>query len=396
MDRISSREPTGKWALVACIGALLSVCVLASLDWRSPIDYRGPAKTKAFEANARHDSRYLESRSRPLLRPLLPPGLDFDPSETLQLGRDIRLVPAADDDARAARLQHDYLMQYNGEIWRLRAQAGYPRRPAPLSKPMTMMVCALAMLPLMANLYIYYDQLGSAYSDQPDAPELWEIPRFVDEVEQVRRALKLDKSNFYLYGQSWGGILALEYALRYQQNLKGLIISNMVASIPEYNRYANSVLIPAMDPKVVAEIRGLEAAGKFDDPYYDELLSGFYSDHILRFPLAEWPEPAVRSFSKLNKKIYTPMQGPSEMGASGKLVSWDRTADLPRITVPTLAIGARYDTMEPAQMERIARTVKKGRYLYCPNGSHLALYDDQKVYMSGLIRFIRDVDAGRF
>jgi hypothetical protein len=156
VDRISSRELAGKWALVACIGALLSVCLLASLDWRGPIDYRGSAKTRAFEANARHDSRYLESRSRPLLRPLLPPGLDFDPSETLQLGRDIRLVPAAGDDADAARLQNDYLMQYNGEIWRLRAQAGYPRRPTPLSKPMTMTLCALAMLPLMVNLYIRY------------------------------------------------------------------------------------------------------------------------------------------------------------------------------------------------------------------------------------------------
>jgi proline iminopeptidase len=80
--------------------------------------------------------------------------------------------------------------------------------------------------------YYYYDQLGSAYSDQPDVPELWDLPRFVEEVEQVRRALKLNRSNFYLLGQSWGGILALEYALKYQQNLKGLIISNMVASIP--------------------------------------------------------------------------------------------------------------------------------------------------------------------
>ena len=90
------------------------------------------------------------------------------------------------------------------------------------------------------------------------------------------------------------------------------------------------------------------------------------------------------------------MQGPSEMGSSGKLGAWDRTADLAKIAVPTLAIGARYDTMEPAQMQRIARDVQKGRYLYCPNGSHLALYDDQQVYMAGLIRFILDVDAGNF
>lgn len=245
--------------------------------------------------------------------------------------------------------------------------------------------------------YYYYDQLGSAYSDQPDVPELWNLPRFVEEVEQVRRALKLDATNFYLYGQSWGGILAIEYALKYQQNLKGVIISNMVASIPAYNRYARAVLMPAMDQKVLGEILGLEAAHKYDDPRYEQLLmQNFYVQHILRKPLDQWPEPVTRSFSKINRKIYVPMQGPSEMGASGQLENWDRIADLPRITVPTLAIGARYDTMEPAEMERIAKNVKHGRYLYCPNGSHLALYDDQKVYMAGVIQFLQDVNTGRF
>jgi proline iminopeptidase len=252
-------------------------------------------------------------------------------------------------------------------------------------------------LPKAGIEYYYYDQLGSAYSDQPDEPTLWDIPRFVDEVEQVRKALKLDKSNFYLYGQSWGGILALEYALKYQQNLKGLIISNMVASIPAYNRYANAVLMPAMNQKALAEIKQLEAQGRYDDPRYEALLlPNFYVDHILRMPQDQWPDPVMRAFARINKKIYIPMQGPSEMGASGKLVNWDRTADLPKITVPTLAIGARYDTMEPAQMEKIAKDVKKGRYLYCPKGSHLALYDDQQTYMAGLTQFILDVDAGRF
>jgi proline iminopeptidase len=94
--------------------------------------------------------------------------------------------------------------------------------------------------------------------------------------------------------------------------------------------------------------------------------------------------------------VYVPMQGPSEMGASGKLASWDRTADLPRITVPTLAIGAPYDTMDPKHTQWIATTVKHGRHLECPNGSHRALYDDQKAYMAGLLRFIADVDQGRF
>lgn len=245
--------------------------------------------------------------------------------------------------------------------------------------------------------YYYYDQLGSAYSDQPDEPELWDLPRFVEEVEQVRQALRLDPGNLYLLGQSWGGILALEYALRYQQHLKGLIISNMVASIPEYNRYAHNVLMPAMDPNVLAEIERLEAAKQFDDPRYEELLFGsYYTEHVLRIPPDQWPDPVKRTFAKINRKIYVPMQGPSEMGASGKLAQWDRTADLPAISVPTLAIGARHDTMEPAQMEKIANDVQNGRYLYCPGGSDLAIYDDQKVYMEGIVKFLRDVDSGAF
>jgi proline iminopeptidase len=254
-----------------------------------------------------------------------------------------------------------------------------------------------SFLPRAGIEYYYYDQLGSAYSDQPDDPSLWELPRFVEEVEQVRKALKLDKSNFYLLGQSWGGMLALEYALKYQQNLKALLISNMVPSIPEYSRYAQDVLMPAMDQKALAEIKTLEAAKKFDDPRYEELLiNNFYVYHILRMPADQWPDPVLRAFNKLNRKVYVPMQGPSELGTSGKLVKWDRSADLGRITVPTLAVGARYDTMEPAQMEKIARGVKKGRYLYCSNGSHLAMYDDQQTYMSGVIQFIVDVDSGRF
>jgi proline iminopeptidase len=244
--------------------------------------------------------------------------------------------------------------------------------------------------------YYYYDQLGSAYSDQPDEPSLWELPRFVDEVEQVRKALKLDKSNFYLLGHSWGGMLALEYALKYQQNLKALIISNMVPSIPAYSRYAQNVLMPAMDQKALAEIKTLEAAGKFDDPRYEELLmQNFYVYHLLRMPPDQWPDPLMRALNKINKKIYVPMQGPSELGTSGKLVRWDRTADLPGIAVPTLAVGARYDTMEPAQMEKIAKGVRKGRYLFCPNGSHFDMYDDQSTYMTGVIQFILDVDSGR-
>jgi proline iminopeptidase len=87
------------------------------------------------------------------------------------------------------------------------------------------------------------------------------------------------------------------------------------------------------------------------------------------------------------------MQGPSELGASGRLLEWDRTADLSRIETPTLVIGARHDTMDPEHIEWMANELPNGTYLYCPNGSHCAQYDDQEIYMEGLIRFIREVDS---
>jgi proline iminopeptidase len=244
--------------------------------------------------------------------------------------------------------------------------------------------------------YYYYDQLGSFYSDQPDEPELWNLPRFVEEVEQVRQALGLDRENFFLYGQSWGGALAIEYALRYQEHLAGLIVSNMMASIPAYNRYAQNVLMPRMDQAALEEIKRLEAAGEFESPRYMELLiPHHYVHHVLRRPYDEWPDPVNRTFKHINPAIYIPLQGPSELGASGKLLHWDRTNDLAKITVPTLVIGARHDTMDPDHLAWMAEALANGRYLLCPDGSHLALYDDQQVYFEGLIQFIRDVAAGR-
>ena len=251
-------------------------------------------------------------------------------------------------------------------------------------------------LPREGVEYYYYDQLGSFYSDQPKDSSLWNTARFVEEVEQVRQALGLDANNFYLLGQSWGGILAIEYALKYQQHLKGLIISNMMASIPQYNVYAHDVLMPAMDQKVLAEVKAIEARGAYAEPRYMELLiPSHYEQHLMRAPFADWPDGLARALKHVNPDIYVPMQGPSELGASGKLAQWDRTADLKNITVPTLTIGGAHDTMDPRHMEWMSKQVAKGRYLFCPNGSHLSIYDDQSTYMKGVIAFLKDVDAGK-
>lgn len=249
--------------------------------------------------------------------------------------------------------------------------------------------CFENFLPAEGIEIIYYDQLGCGNSDNPNDVELWDLGRYVEEVEQVRKALNLDASNFYVLGHSWGGILAMEYTLKYQHNMKGLIISNMMSSCPEYGRYADEVLAKQMDPKVLAEINKIEAAKDFANPRYMELLiPNFYEKHILRFPSKDWPEPVNRSFAKMNQSLYVTMQGPSEFGISGKLEKWDRKTDLKKITIPTLVIGAKYDTMDPNHMSAMSKLVQNGTYLYCSKGSHMAFYDDQKAYFKGLIPFL--------
>jgi proline iminopeptidase len=250
--------------------------------------------------------------------------------------------------------------------------------------------CFESFLPGEGIEIIYYDQLGCGFSDNPNDTTMWDLARYVDEVEQVRKSLGLNKDNFYLLGHSWGGILCMEYALKYQYNLKGLIISNMMSDAPEYGKYADEVLADLMDPNVLDSIRVIEQKGDFSNPKYMELLTKhFYTKHILRLPSDSWPEPVNRSFGRLNQSLYVTMQGPSEFGIAGKLETWSVKNRLKKIEVPTLVIGARHDTMDPKHMEWMASEVKNGTYLYCEKGSHMCMYDDQKTYFEGLISFLK-------
>src|SRR5690606_26684625 len=173
------------------------------------------------------------------------------------------------------------------------------------------MECFESFFPQEGFEFYEYDQLGSYYSDQPTDSSLWTIERFVDEVEQVRKAIGADSTNFYILGNSWGGILGMEYTLKYQHNMKALMVANMMASCPEYGRYADEVLAKKMPAEVVAEVRALEAKGDFANPRYMELLlKHHYSQHVCR--LAEWPDALNRSLKHANNEVYTLMQGPSE------------------------------------------------------------------------------------
>lgn len=252
------------------------------------------------------------------------------------------------------------------------------------------MECFESFFP-QANIEFYhYDQLGSYYSDKPQDDKLWTIERFVEEVEQVRKALGLNKDNFFLLGNSWGGMLAMEYALKYQDNLKGLIICNMTASFPKYEVY-NKQLRGQLRPSLLDTLKQYEDKKDYHNPLYQELvLNEYYTRHLCRMPVAEWPEPVARSFAHVNQHVYEYMQGPSEFVPGGILKGWDIWDRLKELKVPTLTVGAKYDTMNPKEMEEMSKLVQNGRYLYCPNGSHLAMWDDQEVFMQGVIDFIKD------
>jgi len=239
--------------------------------------------------------------------------------------------------------------------------------------------------------FYYYDQLGSYYSDQPDDPSLWTVDRFREEVEQVRQALGLE--HFYLYGQSWGGMLSIEYALKYQAHLAALVISNMTASIAAYEAGLKK-LRAAIPEDVEQQLGRYEAAGDYDNPRYNEILiEHLYNKHLCR--IVPWPEPMARMFAHLATPVYNTMQGPNEFVITGNFRHWDRWDDLGRIAVPTLLMVGRHDTMQPADIEEMGRRIPGARVAILENGSHCALWDDEEAYFDALIGFLREAHAGR-
>jgi proline iminopeptidase len=233
----------------------------------------------------------------------------------------------------------------------------------------------------------YYDQLGVGNSDIPDDPSLWNLARYTEEVEEVRRGLGLD--NFVLFGHSWGGILALEYALKYQQHLRGLVISDMTAGIQSYLKRTASIK-QQLPPATRARLDALEAKQDYDNPEYDKIMmEDLYPKMICR--IQPWPEPVTRAFRLANLKIYNQMQGKSEFLVTGNLKDWERWDRLHEIKVRALTIGARYDEMDPEDMKKMATLMPNATSAICPNGSHMCLWDDQEVYFQHLLGFLRTV-----
>jgi proline iminopeptidase len=234
----------------------------------------------------------------------------------------------------------------------------------------------------------YYDQLGVGNSDVPDDPALWTLPRYLSEVEEVRRGLGLD--HFVLLGHSWGGILAIEYALNYQQHLRGMVISNMTAGMKSYLARTNALKQQLLTPELLVKFNAMEAAKDYANPEYTRIvMENLYPQMICR--LHPWPEPLSRAFRLGNEKIYNQMQGKSEFEVSGNLKDWERWDRLHEIKVRTLTIGARYDEMDPEDMKKMATLMPNATSAICPNGSHMSFWDDQDVYFRHLLSFLKTV-----
>jgi len=219
---------------------------------------------------------------------------------------------------------------------------------------------------------------------------MWTVGLFVEEVGVIRRALGLD--HVHLLGQSWGGMLAMEYALTRPNGLSSLIIADSPASIPQWVSEANR-LREELPSEVQQTLLKHEADGTTNDPAYQEATMVFYRKHVCR--LNPWPDYVNRTFEKLsqNPEVYYTMNGPSEFHVTGTLKDWDIVNRLAEIRVPTLVIGGRYDEATPTITETVHRGIPGSEWVIFENSSHMPHVEETQEYLHNLDQFLSRVEA---
>lgn len=233
---------------------------------------------------------------------------------------------------------------------------------------------------------VAFDQLGTGAADRPTGPALWTIQRYVEETETVRAALGLGK--VHLLGHSWGGWLAIDYALTYPQALKSLILADTVADMPHLVSELEK-LRAALGPETVAMMQKHEAAGTFDHPEYQAAITLLNYRHVCRLP--HWPAPVLRSLNDWNMGPYMTMQGPNEFLYTGNLKDWNRIPDLPKITVPTLVVVGERDELTPACAMKMRNALPDARINVVANASHMPFYENPQGYYPPLLDFLASV-----
>jgi proline-specific peptidase len=248
---------------------------------------------------------------------------------------------------------------------------------------------SLAALASASRRVILYDQLGCGRSDQPDDISLWRVERFVEELAIIRRELGLD--TVHLLGQSWGGMLAIDYALTQPDGLVSLILASSLSSVPLYLAEANR-LRRALPPEVQATLERHEAAGTTDDPEYQKAARVFLKRHVIR--IVPLPAQVKRSLNQAGQ-VYFTMWGPSEFRATGILKDWDRTDRLAEIRVPTLITSGRYDECTPRLNEVLHQGIVGSEWVIFENSSHMAHVEEPELYLPTVRSFLERVEAQR-
>lgn len=187
----------------------------------------------------------------------------------------------------------------------------------------------------------------------------------------------------------------MEYLHKYQSHVKGAVLSNMVAGIQSYLKYAEQLKHKFFDDNDLGKYDSLDKLKKYDSPEFQELLMTKLYSHVM-CQLPEWPEPLMRAFKKANMNIYIQMQGVDEFHVTGNMKDWEFWDKLKDINTPTLVLGGMNDEMNPEDMKREGQLIPNSRTYLCPKGSHMSMYDDQQNYFRELIRFLKEVDEGKF
>jgi L-proline amide hydrolase len=236
---------------------------------------------------------------------------------------------------------------------------------------------------------IFYDQIGCGNSDHPDDPSMWAEQLFVDELGAVRHELGLDR--IHIFGNSWGGMLAMLYALTKPKGVVSLTLESSPASIPLWVEEANR-LREDLPPETQQILLKHEAAGTTSDPEYEEAMMEFYYRHVCR--VVPFPEPVKRTFAKLaeNPQVYNTMNGPSEFHIIGVIKDFDIRDRLGEITIPTLVTSGRYDECTPMQAEIVKNGIPGAEWIIFEESSHLAHVEEPERYLQVLDQFLKRVE----
>jgi proline-specific peptidase len=245
----------------------------------------------------------------------------------------------------------------------------------------------LAELAEGGRTVVFYDQLGCGRSDHPRDKSLWVMGTFVEELATIREALGLDRVQ--LLGHSWGGWLALDYALRRPAGLASLILASTCASVPAFAAETRR-LKESLPPEVQEVIDRHEAAGTTDDPAYGQATMAFNTRWMCR--LDPFPEHVRRAVSNISGDVYATMQGP-EWNVTGNLKGWDVTARLGELDLPALITSGRYDEMTPALIEPLVSGISGAEHAVFADSAHLAMAEEPTRYREVLESFLHRVDA---